>query len=226
MARRRPVAGEDAAVDRHGRRVAGAAGREPGGDEARVERVAGAGRVRRGCVLGGDVEALVAALGARLVRGLVHDDRRASRPAFHDDRLGIFGQAVDAVTTEQGFRLAVAREEDLGRNALHQLARRPPAMRQQRPARGQVQRHERASLAGELHRSSAREPERLAEQRVGRQMEQIEAIEPASLEVLRPEAVGRPAVGDEGPLAVMRHQDADPAGPLARDTRRPNDDAV
>ena len=80
-------------------------------------------------------------------------------------------------------------------------------------------------LARQLDRPPTGVPERRADERVGRQVEQV-AGEPAGLEVGRPELVGGAPIGDEGAFAADHHDDPDPARGPARDPRRPDGDLV
>ena len=83
-----------------------------------------------------------------------------------------------------------------------------------------------SARACQLDRAAAGQPERLAEQRVDRQMDGVRSREPGGSQVARREQVGRAAVGHEAALAAGCDDDADPAGPCAGATRHTGGHAI
>ena len=125
-------------------------------------------------------------------------------------------QPAQVRAVQQRLRLGSGGEEDIGCGVANESLRRAPAAGEERPDGREVEADERARAARELDRPPARQPERLAEQRVGRQVEEI-AREATRLQVRRRQPVrGRP-VRDERALAAGRDDDPDPARPLAGD---------
>ena len=86
---------------------------------------------------------------------------------------------------EQCLGLRLGGEQHVGSSGRDQLAGRPPTIGQQWPHGRQVDGHERISLPCQLDRASARSPQRVAEQRVCRQVDQLDAVEPLGTEVVR-----------------------------------------
>ena len=78
----------------------------------------------------------------------------------------------------------------------------------------------------ELDRATAGLAERLAEQRVDRDVEGVDPGEPGRVEVLGMEPVGGGTVGHERPLPAGRDHDTDPPGADARDANGSHADLV
>ena len=117
------------------------------------------------------------------------------------------------------------REEQLRRSVADEIGGRPPAAGEQRPNRRQVEADERPGGTGQLDRPTARETQRLAEQRVRGEMKEVRG-EGAGREIVGPESICRRPVRDEAAFAVRCEEDADPAGPLPGDAGRAEADAV
>ena len=141
-------------------------------------------------------------------------------PALDDRHRGELEQALDAAAAEERLGLGGGREQEVRGDLRDERAGRAAAVGEQRPDRGEVDADDRARRARQLDRAAAGLPERLAEQRVDRQVEGVGAVEPRRPQVVRREQVGRATVGHEAALAAGCDEDADPAGPRARDARR------
>ena len=102
-----------------------------------------------------------------------------------------------------------------------------PATSQQRADRREIDAHEgHARRSSELNRTSSGIPERMAEQRVDRQVQRIDLGEPRRPEVLGSQPVRSPAIGDERALPARADKDPDAAGPDPRDPCRSNSNVV
>ena len=97
-----------------------------------------------------------------------------------------------------------------------------PAIGHQRADRGEVEADRRPGRPGQADRLAAGRAERLAQERIGRQVQQVGPVEPGRIEIARAEPIGRPAVRHERPLAVARDDDPDTAGRPAGDPARPH----
>src|SRR5439155_14988199 len=91
--------------------------------------------------------------------------------------------------------------------------------RQERPDRREIETDERPAAPRELDRPTAGAAERLAEQRIHRQVKQRDG-ERACGQVGDAEAIRGSAVRDERSLAARRHQHADATGSLPGDAGR------
>ena len=176
------------------RRQPGRARREPADEEPGVERVAGAGRV--------DAATVAVATSNRMrcdPRPAGAGTRGALRAALDDRDRREVEQAVHGVAAEERVRLGRGREQEVRAQPSPisaRAARRPPASSGPIEARSMLTRSAPAARA-ELDRPPAGLAERLAEQRVDRQVDGVGPGEP-----VRP--AGRPA----------------PAGPRRRGRRR------
>ena len=141
----------------------------------------------------------------------------------------IVEQAAEVAPAEQRLRLDArsrtgrpARRRGRGRSA----ARRPSA--RSGPTDGEVE-ADTSAPAARARARSARRPastERLAEQRVRRQVEEVDA-EPVGCRSAGAQRDRRPRrSATKRALAARRHEDADPAGPLPGDAGRADADAV
>ena len=97
---------------------------------------------------------------------------------------------------------------------------------EQRADRGEVNAHERARLARQRHGSPGGQAQRLAKERVHRQVQPVGAGEPLGSQVVRSQLEGGAAVGHEGTLTVGRDDDADAAGPRPGHADDPNLHAI
>ena len=206
-------------LERGGHRSSGTSGREPTDEEPGIERVARAGRVGRGQVLGSDLQAdpFVTDTG---------EDRGALRTPLDDRDRGDIEQPVEGASADERFGFGRGREQQVRRGPFDQSARRSPSAGQQRPDRGEVDADRHARVARELDRPPAGRSERLAEQRVCRQVERVRALEPRGPEVARLEQVGGAAVGHEAAFAAGLDDDPDPAGPGTGHARDARGDAI
>ena len=148
------------------------------------------------------------------------DDRRALRAALDDDEGGDLEQSIEAAAGErQG--LGERREQDVGPRRRRGDPRRPAAVR--RAAAGSTRGPRspaRRRRAPSSHRAPAGRAERLAEQRIGRQVQQVRGEEPVR-------RGGRPARAHRrrpGPprrsaRRSVADQHGDPARPPARRPR-------
>ncbi len=154
------------------------------------------------------------------------EDGGAAPTLLDDDDPRELGHPLDRVPAEECLGLALGREQDVGMDAPDELASGSPTVGQEGTDRRKVDRYEGEARSGHLDGSSAGLSERLAEQRIGRHMEEVETIEPAVLEIARPKPIGRSPVGHEGPFAAGADENADATGPLADYTTGPDDDPV
>ena len=209
MAReRRPVEGIGADVAA-GRGRASQPAMKPG-----VEGVAGARRVGRPRRASWRRRSAAAAR-PRLAAVDAGEDPGAARAALdHDDRRELAARPSVACRPSSASASDSRGEQEVRRRLAtsSRAARRPSASSGPTDARSTRD----AAPAPRARASSiargAGAPERLAEQRVRRQVEQVDAVEPLGAEVRRRHArSAAPAVGDERALAARRHEDADPA---------------
>ncbi len=213
------MTGERGSLECGRQRPSARAGCEPPDQEPRVECVAGAGRVGRGDRLGRHLETQ-----PRIA--LARQDRRALGAALHDGDPGEVQQAFDGVPAQESLRLGGRREQDVGRDLLDQGPRRASTAREQRTDRREIDAHGGIRATRELDPPAPRQAQRLVDERVQRQVKRVGAGEPGRLEIAWLELEGSPTVGDEGPLAVRRDQDADPPRASARDADHPRGHAV
>ena len=103
-------------------------------------------------------------------------------------------------------------------------ARRPAG--EQRADRREIDAHRRAGATGQLDGASPGQPERLAQERIDRQVERVGALEPGGAQVVRRQLVRGGAIGDEAPFAAGRDEHADPAGARACDAGHAGPHAV
>src|SRR3989442_307440 len=103
--------------------------------------------------------------------------------------------------------------------------RGPPAVREERRRGRQVEADQRTVAARQLDRPPASVAEGRPDERIGRQVEQVDG-EPVGPQVRRSELVRRPAIRHERALAAEHDDDADPAAGLAGDAAGSDGDAV
>ena len=165
----------------------------------------------------------------RAARRRPGQDRRARRAAL-DRRRSARARAgrSTVASAEQRLGLDGGREQHVRRDVRGRSAQgRAPAVGQQRPDRREVQADASPRRPGQLDRPPAGQPERLAEQRIRRQVDEVGAGEPRR-------ARGRPArarsaaprSATKRPLPARRDEDPDPAGPRARRRARRGRDPV
>ena len=197
----------------------GRAGREPADEEAGVECVARSGRIADRQVFRRDLEPGPA-------RAEPAEDGRALRTALDDGRRRDVQQPVDGPAAEERLRLGRGREQEVRGDVRDQLARRAATAGKQRTDRREINADGRAGPTGEIHGASAGQPERLAQERIDRQVECVGAVEPGRTQVVGRQLVRCGTVGHEAPLAARRDKDPDPARPCAGDPRHQRSDAV
>ena len=196
LAERGAIAGDGAASQGRRRRDAAAPGVEPGQQEAGVERVTRARRVRRDERRRGDVEAQRLAVRADV-------DRRALAPPLDDgDRRQLEQRAPRTWCPSSAFASSRVANSRSGAAAVITADARAAAEGEQRRGRREVHRDERARRAAEPDRLHAGPPERLVEQRVRGQVDGVGALEPVGLEVLGAQQERGAAILDERALAV------------------------
>ena len=216
VARRGPMAGDGAAVERRRHRHALAARPQPADEEPGVEGVARASRVRRVQRSGGDVEldrvrspggSVVAAAQARWRRA-----RRASRTAT----AARSSSRSAGPPAEERPRLRDRREQQVGPDRLDR-ARAPAGDRSPRSGpqtRGRRSRAHRRARASSSARRAA-DAERLGQQRVERQVQQVDRGQPR-----RSQVVGRQRSAAPGPPRTTARRSGDTSTPI-RPVRAP-----
>jgi hypothetical protein len=143
----------------------------------------------------------------------------------HDDP-GELEEALIRVAPEERLGLDLGGEEQVWTSGGDELTSCAAAIGQQRPDRREVDGDERISLPCQLDRPGAGSPERVAEERVRREVDQLDAVEPLGMEVVGSEAIRRAAIRHERPFTAGDDEDADAARSSTRDSRRPDGDAV
>ena len=148
------------------------------------------------------------------------------RPRLIDGDRGELQERLVLLRTEQGPRLVLRGEQQIRCGLFDEAQRRSAALREERGRRAHVQRHERAGLVRQRRRRHAREPQRLIEERVRREVDAVGAGEPLGLEVLGAEPERRATILDERPLPTRLHEHADAARRAPRDPDGPYLDPV
>src|SRR4029078_10325808 len=92
-------------------------------------------------------------------------------------------------------------------------------------ARGEAELAERAGSRARLDGRPAGATQRLAEQRVGREMEEVHVERPGG-QIPRRKSIRGAAVRDEAPSPARRNMHPDPAGPLPGDAGRAEANAL
>ncbi len=162
-------------------------------------------------------------------RDLVADeDRHSCGTALDDDdRREREGPGVGpAARAEQAVELDGRREQQVRSHAPNELQRCLATAGQERPDRCQVEADQGAGGPGQVDGLAARQPERLAEQRVRGQVEQPGVLEPVGPQVARPEGVGGTPVGHERALAARLDEHADPTRRRTGGPGDPGRDAI
>ncbi len=123
-------------------------------------------------------------------------------------------------------RLGGRREQQVRADVRDQRASGPSAAGEERSDRGEIDADRGSGAACQLDGPPTGQSERLAEQRIDRQVDGVGVREPGRAQVVGCQQVRGTTVRDEAPLAAGRHEDPDPAGPGTGHARDMGCDAI